>query len=59
MTVAASLPLATLNVLTTVPAPLRMRAVSEPVSLFEPVRLTVSREPSPFGENHWLVAASG
>ena len=59
MTVAAELPFATLNVLTNVPAPLRIRAVSEPFSLFEPVRLTVSREPSPFGENHWLVVASG
>ena len=44
---------------TTAPPPSVMRVTSAPVSAFVAVRLTVSRTPSPLGENQVFASAPG
>src|SRR4029077_20225610 len=55
----ATLPLGTVQVLTTLPPASVTRVTSAPVSAFVAARLTVSRTPSLLGENHRFGSASG
>ena len=59
VTATAALPLATVQLLTCAPPASTTRVTIDPGSRFVAVRLTVSRTPSPLGENHWVVLAAG